>query len=142
MSTPPLHVLETCLYVDDLEAAREFYVRVLGAKDFSGQAGSHVFLRLGGSLLFLFRPDASEVPTPPEKGLAIPTHGARGPGHVAFAIAPADFDFWKGRLEEEGVPIERRIDWPNGARSLYFRDPGGNSLELAERTLWADVLSD
>ena len=27
-------------------------------------------------------------------------------------------------------------DWPNGARSLYFRDPAGNSVEIAEPRLW------
>jgi catechol 2,3-dioxygenase-like lactoylglutathione lyase family enzyme len=28
------------------------------------------------------------------------------------------------------------FDWPNGAHSMYFRDPAGNSLEIAERALW------
>ena len=27
--------------------------------------------------------------------------------------------------------------WPNGARSIYVRDPAGNSLEFAEPALWA-----
>ncbi len=40
------------------------------------------------------------------------------------------------RLEAEGVAIEADFRWPNGARSLYFRDPAGNSLECAEAKLW------
>ena len=29
------------------------------------------------------------------------------------------------------------VTWPNGARSIYFRDPAGNSLECAEPGLWS-----
>jgi catechol 2,3-dioxygenase-like lactoylglutathione lyase family enzyme len=35
-----------------------------------------------------------------------------------------------------GVPIEQEHQWPGGARSLYFRDPSGNSLELITRGAW------
>jgi catechol 2,3-dioxygenase-like lactoylglutathione lyase family enzyme len=35
-----------------------------------------------------------------------------------------------------GVPIEAEIDWKQGGRSLYFRDPAGNSIEFAPLTLW------
>ena len=28
------------------------------------------------------------------------------------------------------------VPWPEGGRSIYFRDPAGNSLELAPPTLW------
>ena len=48
-------------------------------------------------------------------------------------------DVWMeaaGRLEEAGVAIEADFRWPNGARSIYFRDPAGNSLEIAEPKLW------
>ena len=30
------------------------------------------------------------------------------------------------------------FQWPNGARSIYFRDPAGNSIEIAEPRLWFD----
>lgn len=138
---PPLAgVLETCLYVDDLDAAEAFYTRVLGAEAFLRESGRHVFLRLGRTLVFLFRAEASRVPTAPGHGLPIPTHGATGPGHVAFEIASADFGAWETHLNREAVPIEETIDWPNGARSLYFRDPAGNSLEVVTRSLWAGIL--
>jgi catechol 2,3-dioxygenase-like lactoylglutathione lyase family enzyme len=41
---------------------------------------------------------------------------------------------------EHGVPIELETDWPRGGKSLYFRDPAGNSVELITRGLWG--LSD
>lgn len=45
-------------------------------------------------------------------------------------------DAWRGHLEQSGVTIEADFRWPNGARSIYFRDPDGNSLEIAEPKLW------
>ena len=32
--------------------------------------------------------------------------------------------------------IEKDVAWPNGGRSLYFRDPAGNCLELASPLVW------
>ena len=38
--------------------------------------------------------------------------------------------------ERSGVAIETMIDWPHGRRSVYFRDPAGNSLEFATPRMW------
>lgn len=139
--TPPLHgVLETCLYVDDLEEATRFYEQVLGARPFMTEPERHVFTRIGNTLVFLFRAIATRNAHPPGNGLPVPVHGADGPGHVAFSIDPEHFENWRTHLAKVKVPIEEEIAWPNGARSLYFRDPAGNSLELATRTLWAHIL--
>ena len=35
-----------------------------------------------------------------------------------------------------GVGIESTVEWPQGGRSIYFRDPAGNSLEFAEARIW------
>ena len=40
------------------------------------------------------------------------------------------------RLTAAGVAIEADFRWPNGARSIYVRDPAGNSVEFAEPRLW------
>jgi catechol 2,3-dioxygenase-like lactoylglutathione lyase family enzyme len=40
------------------------------------------------------------------------------------------------RLEQAGVVIEQVVEWDQGSRSIYFRDPAGNSVELAPPTLW------
>jgi hypothetical protein len=28
------------------------------------------------------------------------------------------------------------VTWPNGALSIYFRDPAGNSIELVTPNIW------
>ncbi len=127
----PLDVLETCLYVDDLGEAERFYTDVLGLALVSRRADRHVFFRCGSTMLLLFNaPATSELPSD------VPLHGARGPGHVAFSVSHSEIEPWTKRLEECGVVVEQRVNWPNGACSIYFRDPAGNSLELATRDLW------
>jgi catechol 2,3-dioxygenase-like lactoylglutathione lyase family enzyme len=66
----------------------------------------------------------------------VPTHGCHGPGHIAFAILPDQIPAWRSHLREQGVVIEAEIIWPSGGQSLYFRDPAGNSLELATPQVW------
>ncbi len=124
-------VLETCLYVDDPSAAEEFYARVLGLEIHSRVAGRHVFFCCGEGMLLLFNPAATE-----RSGGEVPVHGARGPGHIAFAITDRQVSGWREHLAQSGVPIEAEISWPGGGRSLYFRDPAGNSLELATPQTW------
>jgi catechol 2,3-dioxygenase-like lactoylglutathione lyase family enzyme len=133
------HILETCLYVDDLEAAEVFYRDVLGLTFVSRQAGRHVFFRCGQRMLLLFNPSESQA-----TDQHFPPHGASGAGHVAFAVAEMSLGDWQQRLTERGIAVERIIDWPGGGRSVYFRDPAGNSLELATPRIWGiseDTLS-
>jgi catechol 2,3-dioxygenase-like lactoylglutathione lyase family enzyme len=123
-------VLETCLYVDDLAAATQFYSHVLGLQAFASVAGRHVFFRCEGGVLLLFDPHETA------KGGSTPPHGAHGPGHVAFHMHPSDIDAWRAHLASHGVAVETEITWPSGGYSLYFRDPAGNSLELATPATW------
>jgi catechol 2,3-dioxygenase-like lactoylglutathione lyase family enzyme len=130
-----LRVLETALYADDLDAAAAFYEEVLGLERFAEAPGRHVFFRVAGATLLLFRPEATRVP-PPEGALPIPPHGAEGPGHACFAASAGELVAWERRLAERGVAIEAVVEWPQGGRSIYFRDPAGNSLEFAEPRIW------
>jgi catechol 2,3-dioxygenase-like lactoylglutathione lyase family enzyme len=123
-------VLETILYVDDLNAAERFYGDVLGLELDSKKDGLFVFFKCGDGMLLLFEPQAAST------GRNVPAHGARGPGHACFAVAEDDLDGWKRRLETAGVAIEQEMNWPRGGRSFYFRDPAGNSLELATPKIW------
>lgn len=134
----PQRVLETCLYVDDLEAAEKFYGEVLGCELHSRMAGRHVFFRCGDGMLLLFRPQASEMGHESKA----PAHGAYGPGHLAFAASAGELEEWMRRLQAAGVPIETVIEWPAGGRSFYFRDPAGNSLEFAEPRIWGSSLAE
>jgi len=124
-------VLETCLYASDLARAEAFYRDVLGLEVLARVAGRHVFFRCEGGVFLLFDPEATA-----EADGEVPPHGARGPGHVAFAAAEDDLPRWRAQLRACGVEVEAEVDWPQGGRSLYFRDPDGNSVELATPKIW------
>jgi catechol 2,3-dioxygenase-like lactoylglutathione lyase family enzyme len=53
-------------------------------------------------------------------------------------MASGETAAWEARLAELGIPLLSKVDWPNGATSLYFRDPDGHALELATPDLWHD----
>jgi catechol 2,3-dioxygenase-like lactoylglutathione lyase family enzyme len=138
----PAAILESALYVDDLDKAEAFYGEVLGLARITKAEGRHVFFRCGDGVLLLFNADATETPPPADARLPVPPHGARGPGHLCFRAGGEEIEAWKHRLEEKGVAIEADFEWPSfgegsgGGRSIYFRDPAGNSLEFAEPKIW------
>jgi catechol 2,3-dioxygenase-like lactoylglutathione lyase family enzyme len=124
-------ILETCLYADDLPAAADFYQHVLGLELDSLQEGKHVFFRCGARMLLIFDAHASS-----KVNGDLPPHGSSGVAHLAFGVPERDLDRWKQKLESVGVGIETDYLWPHGGRSLYFRDPHGNLLELATPSIW------
>lgn len=129
-------ILETALYVDDIDRAEAFYGTVLGLKTVTRAGNRHIFFSLGASILLIFNPDETEKAAGPG-ALPVPAHGARGPGHACFRVSPERMDAMAARLEAAGVAVEADFRWPGSeARSLYFRDPAGNSLELSEPALW------
>lgn len=141
-SPPPvLSTLETALYADDLLAAEEFWSGIMGFEKITAEDGRHVFFRIAErpcpQVLLIFCPDASEKPHDSAASLPVPSHGARGPGHFCLAVAPDGLDLWRSHLAAQGIEIEADFLWPDGARSIYFRDPAGNSIELADPRLWA-----
>jgi catechol 2,3-dioxygenase-like lactoylglutathione lyase family enzyme len=129
-------VLEAALYAADLGAAEAFYGGVLGLGVIGRAEGRHVFFRCGETVVLVFDPRATALPPAPGARLAVPPHGSRGPGHLCFAAGPGDIGRWKDHLRERGVALEAEVEWPQGGRSLYFRDPAGNSLEFAEPRIW------
>ncbi len=127
---PTEHLVEAGVYADNLEAAEEFYRAVLGLNLLTKESGRHVFFQVGDSVLLVFRAEATS------KGGLLPPHGATGAGHFAIGIPTESLDVWRDHLHAHGVEIENEIDWPRGGKSLYFRDPAGNSVELVTRGLW------
>ena len=87
-------------------------------------------------LVLLFNADATRVPPAPGARVPVPPHGMTGEGHLCFAASAEEIDQWKARLTTAGVDIEADFVWPMGGRSIYFRDPSGNSLEFAEPRIW------
>ena len=127
-------ILETALYSEDLDAAKRFYTEKLGLEVIVEVPGRHVFFRLENSVLLIFNPAATVAPSSGK--LAVPVHGATGEGHACFSTAPLGYEHWLDKISGKGIKIEQEITWPNGARSFYFRDPAGNSLEFGEPKLW------
>ncbi|SSC70385.1 unnamed protein product [Ciceribacter sp. T2.26MG-112.2] len=128
-------ILETALYAADLDAAEAFYGGVLGLEKVTRQANRHLFYRCGPGILLIFNPAETAKPVP-AGALPVPSHGATGPGHVCFRVRGEQIEGLVERLQAAGVQVESDFCWPNGARSIYFRDPAGNSLECAEPRLW------
>jgi len=127
-------VLETALYVDDLDRAGAFYAELLELPSLYADERLRAFA-VGTSVLLLFRRGAS-LQTMTMPGGTIPPHDGSGPLHVAFAIAADELAPWEERLRDRGVAVEGRTDWPRGGRSIYFRAPDGHLLELATPGLW------
>ncbi len=129
-------VLETSLYISDLDRAVKFYREVLGLrliedKYFEGGRGAALQVGTGPSVLLLFRAELTV-----QGGMLLP-HGTIGAGHVAFRIEASEIPAWRERLREHGVAIEQEFAFGDNPPSIYFRDPDGNVLELAVKTIWA-----
>ncbi len=128
-------ILETAVYVDDMEAAHAFYQDVLGLKRMV--AGDRLYAYDAGpaQTLLVFRRGHTSEDVPTDGGL-VPGHHSEGPSHFAFRIAKEQIDLWRAYLDEKGVPIISEVVWPAGGKSLYFNDPDGNVLELTSPPLW------
>jgi catechol 2,3-dioxygenase-like lactoylglutathione lyase family enzyme len=124
------HLVEAALYVDDLDRAEVFYRDVLGLAVIGKEAHRSVFFRAGNSVLLLFNAEETR------KGQTLPAHGATGPGHIALGIRPETVPDWRNQLAAQGVVVEKEMSWPRGGRSLYFRDPAGNLVELVTPGCW------
>jgi catechol 2,3-dioxygenase-like lactoylglutathione lyase family enzyme len=124
-------VVETAIYVDDLQATETFYRTVLGLPVIGKELGHHVFFQVGDASVLLAFLAAATL-----KGDQLPPHGASGPGHFALGVAAEAFAAWRKLLHSHGVAIEKEVDWPRGGKSLYFRDPAGNLLELVTPGVW------
>ena len=128
---PVLAVVETAVYAADLAAAEGFYAGVLGLPVAGREPDRHVFFRVGDAgMLLVFNPAATRT------GGDLPLHGAAGPGHFALGVRAAGLDGWQARLAASGVEIEEELAWPRGGRSVYVRDPAGNSVELVTPGVW------
>ncbi len=131
---PPQAILETSIYAADIDAAEAFYRDVFGLAVVRRLEGKFCFLRCGEQMLLVFNPEESarlDARNP------VPRHGAQGPGHVCFRAGNADeIDRWRERFLSLGLAIEHDHVWPGGGRSVYIRDPAGNSIEVAESRIW------
>ena len=128
-------VIETSLYVDDLDRAARFYEQVLELPVLTGDARFRAYDVGGMSVLLVFCRGAT-LETVYLPGGTIPPHDGHGPLHIAFAIETDDLAAWETRLGERGIAVEGRTDWPRGGHSIYFRDPDNHLVELVTPGTW------
>lgn len=129
-----LHIHETVLYARDLGAALTFYQDVLGLRQIGGMTGRGLVFRVNeSSVLLVFDPTKTITP-----GAGVPTHGATGEGHMAFHVPPGALEDWRRHFAARHIRIEMEVPWPLGGRSIYVRDPAGNSIELIDGRVWPD----
>ena len=132
-------ILETSLYFDDLAAAVAFYRELFGFELFFDEHRMAALGVPGGQVLLLFQRGATSDPAPGPGGGVIPPHHGEGNLHLCFAIPYGELAAWEKHLLDRGIEVESRLYWARGGTSLYFRDPEGNSLEVATPGLWPNA---
>ena len=130
-------LLETSLYVADLERSRAFYVGLFGFEPMLADDRMIALAVPAEGVLLLFRVGGSREPSRTPQGV-IPAHDGHGTQHLCFGIPVLELETWAKHLADRDIPIESRMTWPNGGTSLYFRDPDDHSIEVATPGLWAN----
>ena len=114
------------LGVRQLEAMKRFYVDVLGFEVEWEPDADNVYLSSGIDNLALHR------------STSLAASGSAGEGrasaldHFGLIVrSPADVDAWAAFLESRGVTLDAKPrTHRDGARSCYFKDPDGNSIQI------------
>lgn len=128
-------LLETAIYVDDMNRAARFYEKVLGLSAMLRTPRLTAFDAGRSGVLLVFARGMTETDSPTPGGV-VPGHDGAGRLHLAFAIAENAYDPWRAHLLAEGVAIRSEVRWLKGSRSLYFDDPDVHVVELATPGLW------
>ena len=115
------------LFVEDVAAARTFYVDVLGGEVIFADDGSAV-VKLSNLMINLLHVDNAPTLVEPVQ-VGGPTAGAR----ALYTIRVDDADAAYQELIERGATfLNGPIDRPWGRRTAAFADPAGNVWEIAE----------
>jgi lactoylglutathione lyase len=114
---------DTVIFVRQMSAMREFYGTTLGFPLHRELSSKWVEFRVGSNVLALAeRGGRFNDPAPPVGVLSL---------QLAFRVAPGEVASCAAVLQERGVTIvDGPTDQPFGHRTLFFRDPDGNVLEI------------
>ncbi len=128
-------ILETSLYVEDVERSTRFYQQLFDCEVILEEDRLHALSIAGRDVLLLFKRGGSTQPSVYPGGI-IPPHDGRGTQHIAFAIPLQDLQAWRERLNQLNIPLESEVRPELGGHSLYFRDPDNHCIELATPGIW------
>jgi len=120
----PIRSLDyTIIFARQMPAMREFYGTTLGFPLHKELGPQWVEFRVGSNLLPLTeRGLVFDDPSPPIGVLSL---------QLAFRVTPSEVASCASVLAERGVSIvSGPTDQPWGHRTLFFRDPDGNILEI------------
>ncbi len=133
---PDVHqIVESSLYVGDLDRSAQFYENLLGFRPVFRSDRLCAMSVSDKQVLLLFKRGASATATEGSGG-TVPGHDAQGNLHVAFSISANALDDWRRWLGESNVAVESTVTWSRGGTSLYFRDPDGHVIELVTPGTW------
>lgn len=113
----------TVIFARDMAAMRRFYEGILGFALLRELSPDWVEYRVGGNTLALAKPKrmAADAPTP----------NGSASLQLAFKVSAAEVDQCADELVRQGVNLlEPPTDQSFGHRTLFFRDPDGNLLEM------------
>lgn len=130
-------VIETVLYVDNIDRAALFYQQVLKLPLMMANERFRAFNIADQSVLLLFLEGDSMNGAHYPEGY-IPPHDGSGPQHLGLAVSKAQLPRWERHLTDHGITIEGRMHWEQGGESIYFRDPDNHLLELITPGIWAN----
>lgn len=135
MKMPKVGIInEVALYVEDALKAANFYMDLFGfmPSDEVDELWSVLYVSAEQVLILSSRKDDRKVKA---GDTFIQRYaGDRGPQHICFAIIESDFEAWETRLTNKGIEVIRRVEWPEGGRSLYFNDLDGHEIEVKSAT--------
>jgi catechol 2,3-dioxygenase-like lactoylglutathione lyase family enzyme len=113
----------TVIFMRDMQAMRRFYGEILGFPVRRELSRTWIEYQVGDTILALAKPrlTAGDPPTP----------NGSASLQLAFKVSPSEVDQCADELLRQGIQlVSPPTNQDFGHRTLFFRDPDGNLLEV------------